>query len=149
MTFNGRTQTLTSLAGQVQDKGGNIVTTDSTSRILVEFSTSPPGAQLLPPEKTFMPVFRGAVNFTLLKIDRTGQEYRLAFRLYNYDERTQRFVRSSVYTYSDYFDVQRGEAVALTVNPDFANSWMWAGGQPFQTPPTVRLVVSCIRPSRS
>lgn len=67
---------------QVQDKGGNVVRSDSQSKILVEIINNPVRAKLLPEDKTFMHVVDGVTNFTLLSLDRSGQQFRLAFHLY-------------------------------------------------------------------
>jgi hypothetical protein len=69
---------------QVQDKGGNVVRSDSRSKILVEIVNNPVRAKLMPPDKTCMHVVDGVTNFTLLSLDRSGQQFRLAFHLYRY-----------------------------------------------------------------
>jgi hypothetical protein len=50
-------------------------------QILVELANNPTQGSLRPSTNLFMPVVDGVANFTLLNIDRAGEEYRLAFTL--------------------------------------------------------------------
>ena len=127
---------------QVQDRGGNLVSTDSSSKILVQLVDNPLFARVLPDEQTFMPVVSGSVNFTLLNVDQAGSDFQLIFWLYSYDWRTNVYSKTSIRTYSEVFAVQKGGVAALFLDPAFAISEKWAGGQPFQVPPMLRLVVS-------
>lgn len=119
-----------------------MVTTDSSSKILVQLVDNPLSARLLPDEQTFMPVVNGSVNFTLLNVDQTGSDFQLIFWLFSHDWKTNAYSKTSIRTYSEYFSVRRGGIAALYLDTDFVESEKWAGGQPFQVPPMLRLVVS-------
>ena len=88
--------------------------------------SNPAKGKILPLSNIFAPVIDGVVNFTMLNIDRTGSEYRLAFELYQYVRKTETYNATGVKAYSEYFDVGVGRAAGLVVDPSFTKD-VWAG----------------------
>jgi len=94
--------------------------------VLVSIINNPAKGKLQPASNLFSRVIDGVVNFTMLNIDRSGPEYRLAFELYAYVRKTETYNATGVKAYSEYFDVGVGRAAGLKVDPSFAQD-VWAG----------------------
>ncbi|GLE06228.1 hypothetical protein PINS_up015470 [Pythium insidiosum] len=64
------------------DAGGNVLLGDSTSYIRASIASNPSGGALTPADSVRAYVRRGVAIFRSLKIDRAGNDYALAFKLY-------------------------------------------------------------------
>lgn len=120
------------------DKGGNLLTYDSSSQIQVEISDNPSNALLTPFTSTSAKLIEGTAQFSTLTMDKVGRFYRLKFTLYEYSALLNRYAATSIFLYSESFDVVYGPPRKLInlVNGDRS----WAGGQPMEVQPQLQLI---------
>lgn len=83
---------------EVHDKGGNLVTTDSSSAIRISFYSNPSGGLLSSIHGTIGYLERGIAQFRGLSIDKVGQNYRLAYKFFKYDDHNDELISTSIAT---------------------------------------------------
>jgi hypothetical protein len=118
----------------IQDAGGNTLVDDDESAVTASISDNPSDATLGLESQLFEVAVGGIATFTTLTIDKTGQQYRLAFVYSSYDSDTSIYTASTdIILYSERFDVELGLGASLETS--VASSNAWAGGSPFGVQP--------------
>ena len=123
----------------ILDKGGNLVTDDSTSSVSVSIHDNPSKSSLYSsnPVLTFI-AKKGVVSLAILMIDKVGKGYRLNFNLQSWSTTRGIYVSTAVNLLSERFDVLPGPIRKIYSNV-VANK-ATAGSQPFQIQPEVQLL---------
>ncbi|KAL3786858.1 hypothetical protein HJC23_013779 [Cyclotella cryptica] len=121
---------------EVQDKGGNILTADSSSAIKIAFYSNPSNGTILPSQKTTGDIKQGIVQFRGLSIDKAGDDYRLSYELFKYKKGD--LVSTSISVLGKPFHVNIGQPDKLTILQHALGGW--AGNHPFPIQPNVALV---------
>ena len=120
------------------DDGGNVVASDSTSRINIILDSNPSGSVLLPLTSKSAIARSGVVIFSALKMDKVGLNYRFKYVLSTYSSLNQSFTETAVVSYSEFFNVDFGppRIIDVAVHPTKAI----AGGQAFGVQPKLQLL---------
>ena len=123
---------------KILDKGLNLVSTDSSSKIEVSISGNPSGSTLLPLDSTSVVAKEGLASFSSLSLDKVGTGYTLLFTYYSYDGGTGLFTEFTDITLtSESFDVLYGAPRKLLVSQLAAGAI--GGGDAFTTQPIVHV----------
>ena len=119
------------------DEGGNIALLDSTSRIKISLDSNPSKAVLSPLASCTATAAVGLVTFSVLRINRIGQNFRFKYVLSTFSTTNQTYTETDVVSYSEYFDVLLGppRVIALATRADQAV----AGGRGFRVQPVLVL----------
>ncbi len=119
------------------DAGGNFISTDSASAVLVSIEQNPSSGSLLPLKNLFVTAKSGEMRFHAIKIDRYGFNYTLRFDLFNYSFAYSQFSPSNVSIISEKFHILHGfpKRVVLAERASGA----WAGNEPFYNQPKLFL----------
>ncbi|DAZ94676.1 TPA: hypothetical protein N0F65_002385 [Lagenidium giganteum] len=95
------------------DAGGNTLVQDSTSQIHVSIASNPSSGTLLPSTSLVSSVRQGVAIFRSLRIDKAGNDYTLAFRLYQPSSTVNLYVVTAIELVSPSFNVVVGRPVTL------------------------------------
>jgi len=122
---------------QLLDAGANILSHDSSSKVLASLYNNPNDGTLYPYERTTAPVQNGTAQFKHLSIDRAGVGYRIKYVLWTNDS-SGKMNETDIVSYGSFFNVDIGPPQRLQIVR--YPSRMWAGNQPYLVQPKVALV---------
>ncbi len=83
----------------VVDHGGNVVKSDSTSRVVISLESNPPNASLYPSSSRIATSFQGIVQFKHLSVNIAGSGYRFSYELFLSDEIENKFFEKNITTF--------------------------------------------------
>ena len=121
------------------DEGGNILFTDSRSKIRVQVYINPSSGTLHPTTSTLVSLDKGVAQFRSLSIDIKGEGYRLLFSLLQIDYQ-YKLRKTEISVLGEPFNVKTGSLFELKIAQ--YPSEIWEGNQPFQIQPRLHLVDS-------
>ncbi|KAJ0406519.1 hypothetical protein P43SY_001450 [Pythium insidiosum] len=122
---------------QLIDAGGNVLLDDSSSYIRASIASNPSGGALTPVESVRAYVRRGVAIFRSLKIDRAGNDYALAFKLYVRAAGQSGWQETEIERVSPPFNVIVGRPVTLFLLQPLSDGVL--DGQPSEVQPQLEL----------
>ncbi|KAJ0410598.1 hypothetical protein ATCC90586_007431 [Pythium insidiosum] len=122
---------------QLIDAGGNVLLDDSSSYIRASIASNPSGGALTPVESVRAYVRRGVAIFRSLKIDRAGNDYALAFKLYVRAAGQSGWEETEIERVSPPFNVIVGRPVTLFLLQPLSDGVL--DGQPSEVQPQLEL----------
>ncbi len=78
------------------DKGGNLVTFDSTSNVVATLYSNPSNGTLFPPERRVTIASGGIVQFKHLHIDKAGVGYRMIYELFTVQAHSKMIIETNI-----------------------------------------------------
>ena len=112
---------------ELRDAGGNVNVNENKNAVQVSIFGNPTQATIGPESSLFVVAKKGIVNFNALRIDKSGSNYTLLFRLYKYNKIFSNYSASDISFLSEKFEVQDGLPRKLQIVVPASGAW--AGNQ--------------------